>query len=138
MNRVFINGKIFEVENVRNVVIDGSKITVDGKEISSLAGIKGKQINITIKGSVEDLRVKYCDTINVKGNAKSVVTTTGNVRINGSVRGDVITTSGDVQCCSSVIGNVKTMSGDVDCDGNVGGNVSTMSGNIKTRKNSIY
>lgn len=111
MNTIVINGQTITT-NGRNVTIINNKVLVDGKEISDLNKIAGKEINITIDGDVGKLEIDYCTKVQVNGNTQNVKTTSGDVDVTGDVNG-----------------SIQTMSGDVDC-GNVGGNISTMNGDI--------
>ncbi|BFM82806.1 hypothetical protein JUNP543_1124 [Acinetobacter baumannii] len=103
VGEVKVNGKSFFG---RSVVINGSSVIVDGKEVSGLEP--------TIK-------------VEILGSCESVNTTSGDVHIKEAAQ-QVKTMSGDVTC-GPVFGNVSTMSGDVRC-GDISGSVSTMSGDI--------
>lgn len=83
-----------------------------------------------MKLKIERLEVDQCERIHVNGNVKRINSTTGDIKVSGSVSGDVETVSGDIDIDGNVDGNVKTVSGDVDCL-DVSGRVSTMSGNIR-------
>lgn len=109
MGSITINGNSY-VGN--SIVVSNGKVIIDSKDMT----VDGKQINITINGNINDLKVDSCEKISVKGNV-----------------GSIKTTSGDVDIVGDVSGSVQTMSGDVDCS-NIEGSVSTMSGDIKFRK----
>lgn len=104
------NTKVFGA--LRNVVISGGMITVDGKPLSELDVIdpNEKVINITITGDVERLEVDYCHKVHVEGDAKRVKTSQGDIEICGDVEGDVHTNMGSITC-----GNVEG-----DCHTNIG------------------
>ena len=84
---------------------------VNGKDITP----DSKEINISVVGNIEQLKVDFCNKVSVEGNVKSISTQSGDVEVTGDVDG-----------------NIQTMSGDVDC-GHVQGSISTMSGNVKHR-----
>ena len=112
-----------------NVVIDGNKVIINGKLVSDLNNVEDKEIYLIFEGNVGDVSVDRCSTIEIKGNAKSIRTASGDVKVDGIVEGDLTTTSGDVEC-GNVFGGVKTTSGDVKCSV-AHGNISTISGDIE-------
>jgi len=106
--RVTIDGRDFEG---RNITINGDKVVVDGE--------------------VQDGSLVGPVYVTVQGDAESVETTSGNVRVDGSCR-EVKSSSGDI-ICHDVAGDVRTMSGDVEVSGSIGGSASTMSGDVIQR-----
>ena len=126
-----INGKV--IRNITGSVITftGGKMIVDGKPIEDWNDSDEKVINITIEGDVDVLEASCCTTITVKGNANKVKTGSGDVCVEGLVKGSVQTGSGDVRC-GDVGEDVSTGSGDVHC-GNVQGRVSCSSGDVYRR-----
>lgn len=109
---VTINGKAYTFSG-NNITISGNQVMVDGKNIELP---EQKNITITIEGDVRDVRVEYCDKLDIIGD----------------VFGNVNTTSGDIDC-GDVLGNVSSISGDIDA-GRVEGNVSAISGNIRYQR----
>lgn len=103
VGEVKINGKSYFG---KNVVINGSAVTIDGNAVSEVE----PNIKVEILGA--------CEAVN---------TTSGDIHIKDAAQ-QVKTMSGDITC-GNVYGNVSTMSGDVKC-GDVSGSVSTMSGDI--------
>ena len=85
MSRITVGGQ--------NVQINGNQITIDGKTYT-----KDEKTSIHVVGGVGSIEVKgYAD-----------------IKIEGSVKGNVSTTAGDIKC-GDVVGDVSTMNGDVDC-----------------------
>lgn len=115
-----ISGEVIEIKDGR--------MFVNGKPFEDWSESDEKVINITINGNVDSLDVVCCSSITISGDAKKVKTGSGDIKVNGSVSGDVKTGSGDVEC-SDVEGDVSTGSGNVHC-GYVRGRVSTGMGNI--------
>ncbi len=95
--------------NIRgqSITIINGVVTVDGKVVDNVAG---KTINIS--GGCQNL-VTDCVDVVVHGDIGSVTTTSGDVKIDGSVGGDVKTISGDVRAKSTLSGAVSTISGDI-------------------------
>ncbi|MBO4516167.1 hypothetical protein J5751_01735 [bacterium] len=122
-----INGRVFTGNNIS---INCGRIVIDGEECVNVKELPEKEINITITGDVSDLKVDYCNRVQVNGSVKKLQTASGDVEVDGNVTGGIQTASGDVDVTGNVDGDVQTASGDVDC-GNVSGRVSTMSGNIR-------
>ena len=97
MNRVVINGQVFETEG--NISVVNGRVVVGGKTLTEL---KETTIRIEVVGDLISL------------------TTDSSVSVNGNVRGNV-DAHGSIQIDGSVGGNVKA-GGSVQC-GNVGGNM---------------
>jgi hypothetical protein len=93
-----------------SIIISNNKITIDGIDVTP----DSKEINITVNGNIDELRVDNCKMVSVVGDVKNIKTMSGGVDVTGGVDG-----------------NIKTMSGSVDCGGSVGGSITTISGNIK-------
>ena len=110
MGTITINGQTFTGKNIN---VSGNKVIIDGIDVTP----ESKEINISILGSIEDLKVSSCNKLTIDGSVGSVSTQSGDVEVTGDITGDV-----------------KTMSGDVNCSGNIGGSVKTISGDIKYRK----
>jgi hypothetical protein len=109
MSTITINGNTYSGDNI---TISNGKVIINGKDVTP----DGKEINISVQGNVNELKVDNCNKIFITGNVKNVSTKSADVDISGNVEG-----------------SIQTMSGDVDC-GKISGSVSTMSGDIKTRK----
>lgn len=107
MTQVIVNGSV--INGSGNIIVSKNKIFVDGVDVTP----DSKEINISVNGNIDTIKVDNCNKFTVEGSVKQISTMSGDVEITGDVDG-----------------NVKTMSGDVDC-GNIQGSVSTMSGNIK-------
>jgi len=109
MNRISINGVKISGDLVAgsSIQICNGKVTINGKDVTP----DSKNINISIEGDVDTLDVDCCNTVNIKGNVKSVHTTSGDIEC-GKVYGDVKTVSGDV-ICGQVGGAIRTVSGDI-------------------------
>ena len=110
MNRVSINGVVISGDLVggSSVQICNGKVTINGKDVTP----DSKNINISIEGNVDTLKIDCCNTVDIKGNVKSVQTTSGDIDC-GDVEGDIKTVSGDVDC-GKVSGAIRTVSGDVN------------------------
>ena len=100
---VTINGKTY---TGRNITINGSKVSVDGKVVEEAVSIY----------------------INVTGNVEKI-NTTGDVEVHGNV-GSVETGAGDIDIIGDVSGNVETGAGDIVIKGNVAGDIETGAGSI--------
>lgn len=91
-----------------SVVITNGKIIIDGKDVTP----NSKEINISIEGDINELKVDACNKVSVTGNVKNVSTKSGDIEVTGNVEGSIQTMSGDVEC-GNVGGSISTMSGDV-------------------------
>jgi hypothetical protein len=109
MSTISINGNTY---SGNSIVVTKGKVIINGKDVTP----ESKEINITIEGNIDELKVDACNKVSVNGNV-----------------GNLKTQSGDVDITGDVTGGIQTMSGDVDC-GSVGGSISTMSGDIKHRR----
>ncbi|HXV27134.1 MAG TPA: hypothetical protein VD862_03895 [Candidatus Paceibacterota bacterium] len=110
MAEIKINGMSFSGSSV---VIRNNKVIVDGKDVTPDA----KEIVITVDGNVELLDIAACQSVRVSGDAGSVKVQSGDVEVEGDVKGDV-----------------ETMAGSINVGGNIGGDANTMAGNIRHRK----
>lgn len=112
-NSIQINGFNIGTQNAgRNIVISSGKVIIDGVDCTP----ESKNIVIHITGDIDELSADSVSNITISGNANIVKTLSGDVDVEGDIKG-----------------SVQTMSGDVDCK-NVHGSVSTMSGDIKQKK----
>ncbi len=122
MARVIMNGREY---SGRSVTILNNRVFVDGVETTPDA----KEINISVKGDLDNLSVDCCKELNVSSSVISkIITTSGDVTVSKGEISSITTTSGDVRC-KDVIGDVRTVSGNVECNailGNVfGGNINS-------------
>lgn len=108
MSKFSINGNIY---SANGIVITNGKIIINGKDVTP----DGKEINISIEGNIDELKVDACSKVSVIGSVKNIATKSGDVEVTGDVDG-----------------SIQTMSGNVDC-GHVQGSISTMSGSVKYR-----
>jgi len=109
MSTITINGNTY---SGNSVVVTNGKVLINGKDVTP----ESKDINISVEGNIEELKVDACNKVSVTGSVKNIATKSGDVDVTGDVDG-----------------SIQTMSGDVDC-GHVQGSVSTMSGDVKHRR----
>ena len=109
MSTITINGNTY---SGNSIVVTNGKVVINGKDVTP----DSKEINISVEGNIEELKVDACNKVEITGDVSNVKTQSGDVEISGNVTG-----------------SIQTMSGDVDC-GNVGGSISTMSGDVKHRR----
>lgn len=114
-----------------NIVINGRRLTLNGDLVKDFNDVDEKVIYVIINGDVNSISVDSCEQVEVKGNADSVKTISGDVKVDGCVSGNLSTVSGDVDCGDVGCG-VSTTSGDVRCK-SIGGDVKTISGDIVSR-----
>ena len=105
MSTITINGVTYEGNNIS---VKKNRVIIDGKELD----VDEKNINITVIGNIKSINADAVETISIGGDADTVKTMSGDVRIEGNVTGDVKTMSGDVRC-GNIGGKVNTMSGDI-------------------------
>lgn len=100
-----INGSIVGGDLVINQTRNGVQINGEHFEFSD------KVLNITVEGFVE-----YVSTVsgNITANADcgSASTTSGDIRVQGEVKGNAKTVSGDIRA-ASILGKCSTVSGDI-------------------------
>lgn len=106
MSTIIVNGNSY---SGKSVLIVNGKVIVNGEEITT----EGKEINISIEGNIDELKVDACDKISIVGSAKTVSTKSGNIKVNGNVDGNIQTMSGNVNC-GVVNGSITTMSGNIN------------------------
>ncbi len=102
---VIINGRVIEGNNV---CINGDKIIVDGRPFEEGNIFESKEINITINGTIKNLKID--GNVNVLSGNVEKIDASGSVTVSGDVNGN-IDCNGSVSC-----GNVT---GNVDANGNV-------------------
>jgi hypothetical protein len=105
MSTITINGKTF---SGNYIVVTNGKVFVNGEDVTP----DSKEINISVEGNIDELKVDACKKVSVNGNVGKVKTTSGDVDITGDVNGGIQTVSGDVDC-GNVAGSISTVSGDV-------------------------
>lgn len=117
---IFRKNRKFYTESIRcnggSITVSNGKVFVDGKLVRDLDSVPEKEVHIVVDGSVSKLEVDCCDTVEVHGDAGSVSTQSGDVKVSGNVSGNIDTMSGDVEC-GDVRGGIDTMSGDIRCSG---------------------
>lgn len=91
-----------------SITVTNGKIMVDGVDVTP----DTKEINISVEGNIEQLKVDSCDKVSIVGRVKSISTKSGDIEVTGAVDGSISTMSGDVNC-GMVAGSVSTMSGDI-------------------------
>lgn len=102
---ITINGNTF---SGTNIIVTNGKVLINGKDVTP----DSKEINISVVGNIEHLKVDACNKVSVEGNVQSISTQSGDVEVSGDVDGSISTISGDVDC-GHVKGSVSTMSGDI-------------------------
>lgn len=112
MNSIVING--VRISGGRNITVIDGRVIVDGKDVTPESN---KEINISVEGKVDLIKVDHCQKVYVAGDVGSITTQSGAVEVGGNVQG-----------------SVQTMSGSVECYGSINSSVSTMSGSVKYRK----
>jgi len=105
MNTIRINNNTY---SGNSITITNGKVIINGKDVTP----DSKEINISIEGNVDQLKVDYCNSVSVVGDVNSLQTQSGDVDVSGEVKGSVATMSGDVDC-GNILGSVSTMSGDI-------------------------
>ena len=105
MSQIIINNKNY---SGRNISVNNGNVIIDGKSIE----IEEKEINISVTGNIDSLKVTSCNELQIKGYVNTVETTSGDIDIEGNVSGNVKTVSGDVRC-EYITGDVKTVSGNI-------------------------
>ena len=105
MGDIKINGVSYQGTDIKvyenGVYVDGNKVKTEGKEI-----------NIYVKGNINELKSDVVNDIAIEGRIGKLTTKSGDVSIVGHVLGDVKTMSGDV-IVAKVIGSVETITGDI-------------------------
>jgi len=113
------------------VITGNSSVTINGKTY------QGRNISINGDGNVvvDGVRQKGSlvgpITIVVNGDAKSITTQSGDVRVQGTVN-SVETMSGDVDVAGNILGDVSTMSGDITAQA-IKGHAQSDSGDVERR-----
>ena len=100
-NNVFSGCNIHEFNN---------KLIIDGKTVEIA---ETNKINITIDGDINVIDLTCCDKIVINGDVTNFRMTSGNVEINGDVRGSVQLTGGKI-ACKVIEGNATVVSGSIN------------------------
>ena len=111
MSTFSINGKVMNMSGGSISIIDGNVI-IDGKQVDMSGFGDAKVFNIVVQGDVEKVDGAF-SSITVEGNASSVKSVSGTVKVDGDVEGNVSTVSGTVKVAGNIEGNVSTVSGSV-------------------------
>ena len=98
MSTIKINGNTYSGDKI---VITDEKIIINGKDITE----DSKEINISVEGNIDELKVDTCNKVWVSGNIKNIATQSGDIDVIGDVNGNIQTMSGH--------GSISTMSGDI-------------------------
>lgn len=104
-----INGKVYTGNSIS---INNNRIVIDGHDLTP----DTKEINISIDGDIEKIKVDLCNKILIKGNCGSLQAKNGDIEVGGDVTG-----------------SINSMNGDIDC-GDVGGSIQAMNGDVKNCK----
>jgi hypothetical protein len=104
-----INGMSFSGQNIQ---ITNNRIYIDGKLIEDQEAVESKIIHIMVDGNVSKLEVDNAESVTVTGDAGSVKTVNGNVRVGASIQGDVKTVNGNVTA-DVIEGGVSTVNGNI-------------------------
>jgi hypothetical protein len=116
-----INGKEYKGNNV---VVQNNRVIIDGEDVTP----KEKEINISVEGNIETLKVDEANQITVNGEVGTLDSINGKVKC-GNVKGHVATVNGDVEA-GYVEGGVSTVNGDVEAEV-IHGTTKTTNGDIK-------
>lgn len=103
-----INGKSYKGNNV---TISNGEVWIDGKLADDINKDE-KIINITISANIQKLDIDNCNKLEINGNCKDVTSKNGDIKINGSVDGNVNSKNGNI-VCGKVSGDVETKNGNI-------------------------
>lgn len=90
---ITVNGKTYRWNNIS---ICNNKIIIDWKETEEWEDVKIFNINVT--ADLESLNVDACESINIKGNCKAVVSRNWNINIDWDVSLGVTNRNWDIKC----------------------------------------
>jgi DUF4097 and DUF4098 domain-containing protein YvlB len=117
MSTFIINGKTFVTEgNADSISVNNGQVFLNGRTFDMGEFASAPVINIVVEGSVNSVSTQSGD-VTVKGDLGTAKTMSGNIEVDGAVKGDVSTMSGDVRVAGSIAGKVKTVSGDIRSKG---------------------
>lgn len=130
---VVINGKSYNPRAGGSVSIENGAVYVDGVcSDPTIPSSTSATFNVKIEGTVGSIRLDV-GSVTVAGDVDTIGTASGDVVVNGHVRGAVNTMSGDVDIRGDLHGNATTMSGDIK-SGYVQGAASTKSGRVNVQR----
>lgn len=103
-----INGITIESSG-SSVNIKNGKVIIDGKDVTP----DSKEISIVVTGNVESIDCDTCNEITINGDAGSVKTMSGDVNVEGTIKGNCQNMSGNITAAGKIHGNATTMSGNI-------------------------
>ncbi len=108
---IFINGVNMSAPAAKggSISIVNGKVFINGVDVTP----DSKEVVIKVDGDIESLQVDHAKSIEIKGDIGTVKTVSGDLRINGDVKGHINTVSGDVTC-NVAAGGISTVSGDIN------------------------
>ena len=106
---IVINGKTYK--NISgNIVVNDEGVFVNGQPLEEYK--EHVVMNVTIQGDCDTVEAEDGD-ISIVGNVRDVTAKNGNIRIDGSVTGNVDNKNGNVAIHGSVGGDVTTKNGNI-------------------------
>lgn len=110
MNKITINGKTYRAKG--NISIINDRILVDGQPIDA-AELEDKTINVTIEGkSVKVDNIQDVNSVTITGDVETVNSVNGDVRVTGTVKGNVVNMNGDIRA-ETIEGSATNVNGDI-------------------------
>ena len=109
-NNITINGKAYDGKKAS--IING-KLYVDGTFITNIYETQDKNITVICNGCTIDKVVTTSGNITVNGNVDTASSTSGDINVSGDICHKAHTISGDIKA-NTLIGTADTMSGDVN------------------------
>lgn len=111
-SKIIINGRTIKVPS-GNITINGDTILVDGQPIES-DELQAKVVNITVSLSAKNnlQTISNCDSVTVTGKVVDISTVNGDVKVHGTVHGNVDTINGNVRA-ETFIGECRTVNGNI-------------------------
>lgn len=109
-NNITINGKTYDGKKAS--IING-KLYVDGTFITNIYETQDKNITVICNGCTIDKVVTTSGNITVNGNVDTASSTSGDINVSGDICHKAHTISGDIKA-NTLIGTADTMSGDVN------------------------
>lgn len=109
-NNITINGKTYDGKKAS--IING-KLYVDGTFITNIYETQDKNVTVICNGCTIDKVVTTSGNITVNGNVDTASSTSGDINVSGDICHKAHTISGDIKA-NTLIGTADTMSGDVN------------------------
>ncbi len=109
-NNITINGKTYDGKKAS--IING-KLYVDGTFITNIYETQDKDITVICNGCTIDKVVTTSGNITVNGNVDTASSTSGDINVSGDICHKAHTISGDIKA-NTLIGTADTMSGNVN------------------------